>query len=148
MRKGFTLIEILIVLTVIAILVAVAVPAFRGVQMDAKQSRAMADLKVLRIAINSYVKNNNDFPDNSFGVGVIPNWEESLLDAFPRVLEQKVYDPFRPGQVEFQYASDGSYFVIWSVGMDRTSTITGINFDGEIEGAAGDDLYQTNTQRL
>jgi len=148
MRKGFTLIEILIVSMVIAVLVAVAVPAFRGVQIDAKQSRAMADLKVLRIAINSYVKNNNDFPDTSFGVGLVPNWEEPLLDAFPRVLEQKVYDPFRPGQIEFQYSADGSYFVVWSVGMDGTATITGINSDGEIEGLAGDDLYQTNTQRL
>jgi|GEM_PF-1862550 len=148
MRKGFTLIEILIVSMVIAIMVAIAVPAFRGVQMDAKQSRAMADMKVLRISIDSYLKNNNDFPDDSFGVGAVPNWEEPLLDASPRVLEQKVYDPFKLGKVEFQYANNGSYFIVWSVGMDGKSSITGISEDGEIEGSAGDDLYQTNTQRF
>jgi prepilin-type N-terminal cleavage/methylation domain-containing protein len=148
MRQAFTLIEVLIVSMIVAILVAIAVPAFRGVQLDAKQSRAAADLKVVRIAIDSYLKNQNDFPDASFGVGNVPNWENALLDTIPRVLDQKVFDPFKPGQIEYQYAYSGTYFIIWSVGPNQKSTITGINEDGEIQGIAGDDIYQTNAQRL
>jgi prepilin-type N-terminal cleavage/methylation domain-containing protein len=148
MKRGFTLIEVLIVISVIAIMIAIAVPAFRGIQMDAKQSRAGADLKVLRVAIDSFLKNQNDFPDSSFGIGSFPNWQNSLLDTAPRVLEQKLFDPFRNGQVEFQYAVNGTYFIVWSVGPNQRSTITGINEDGEVLGTIGDDIYQTNGQRI
>ena len=148
MKRGFTLIEMLIVISVIAIMIAIAVPAFRGIQMDAKQSRAGADLKVMRVAIDSYLKNQNDFPDATFGKGNVPNWQNTLLDTSPRVLEQKLFDPFRNGQVEFQYTVNGTYFIVWSVGPNQKSTITGISEDGEVEGTIGDDVYQTNGQRI
>lgn len=149
MKKGFTLIEILIVLTLVALLVAIGVPAYRGLQLDAKQSRSQADLKVLKLTIESYYKNNDSaYPDASFGKGNVPNWEATLLDTNPRILEQMVYDPFRVGKIEFQYSTEGDYFIIWSYGPNGISEITGITAAGEIQGTVGDDLYETNTQRL
>lgn len=148
MRRGFTSIEILIVLALVALLVVIAVPAYRGLQLNAKQSRAQADLKVLKIAIESYYKNNyNAYPNDSFGMGTVPNWESTLLEATPRILEQMIYDPFRVGKIEFQYASAGDYFIIWSYGPNGIGEITGIDPSGEIQGTVGDDIYETNTTR-
>lgn len=54
MKKGFTLMEILFVLLVIALVVSFAVPAIRSVRYDVYNSRAKAALKKLAEARRSY----------------------------------------------------------------------------------------------
>lgn len=55
MRKGgFTLVELLIVIIVIAVLAAVAVPKFANRAVVAKESAVRADLKNLRQAIERF----------------------------------------------------------------------------------------------
>ncbi|MCA9411771.1 MAG: prepilin-type N-terminal cleavage/methylation domain-containing protein [Candidatus Omnitrophica bacterium] len=53
-RRAFTLIELLIVIAIILILVAIALPNFLEAQMRAKVVRANADLKSLVTALESY----------------------------------------------------------------------------------------------
>lgn len=54
MKKGFTLMEILFVLLVIALVISFAVPAIRSVRYDIYNSRAKAALKKLAEARRSY----------------------------------------------------------------------------------------------
>lgn len=54
MKKGFTLMEILFVLLVIALVVSFAVPAIRSVRYDVYNSRAKAALRKLAEARRSY----------------------------------------------------------------------------------------------
>lgn len=44
-KQGFSLIELVVVVAVLAILAAIAIPAFTGLQDDAKKSAAKANLK-------------------------------------------------------------------------------------------------------
>jgi prepilin-type N-terminal cleavage/methylation domain-containing protein len=60
MRKGFTLIELLIVVAIIAILAAIAVPNFLEAQTRSKVSRAMADIRSIATALESYAVDNNN----------------------------------------------------------------------------------------
>lgn len=61
-RMAFTLIELLIVVAIIAILAAIAVPNFLEAQVRAKVSRAKADMRSMATAIESYSIDYNRYP--------------------------------------------------------------------------------------
>jgi len=61
-KKAFTLIELLIVVAIIAILAAIAVPNFLEAQTRSKVSRVKADMRSLATAIESYTVDHNKPP--------------------------------------------------------------------------------------
>ncbi len=65
---AFTLIELLIVVVIIAILAAIAVPNFLEAQTRAKVIRCIADMRALRTGLEAYMIDNNrpimDVPDD------------------------------------------------------------------------------------
>jgi general secretion pathway protein G len=67
-RKGFTLIELIVVIAIIATLAAVVAPAvFRNVG-DAKASSAKSQVEVLGLALNAYRLDNDVFPSSEQGL--------------------------------------------------------------------------------
>jgi prepilin-type N-terminal cleavage/methylation domain-containing protein len=58
---AFTLIELLIVVAIIAILAAIAVPNFLEAQTRAKVSRVQADIRSLATAIEAYAVDHNEY---------------------------------------------------------------------------------------
>ncbi|APD09513.1 MULTISPECIES: type II secretion system protein [Thermus] len=61
--KGFTLIELAIVIVIIGILVAIAVPRFVDLSGDAKDAAVQATASSIRSAYAIYVAQNKDYPD-------------------------------------------------------------------------------------
>ena len=109
-RKGFTIIELLIVIAVIAILVGIALPRFKGMRDEGNIARAKGELRTLQTAVESYmVHNNNTYPAN---LGV-------LTSATPSIVANLPTDPFN-GTANYGYNTDGGapaqYYAIWSVG--------------------------------
>lgn len=60
--RAFTLIELLIVVGIIAILAAIAVPNFLESQVRAKVSRVRSDMRTISLAVESYAVDNNSYP--------------------------------------------------------------------------------------
>ena len=69
-RKAFTLIELLIVVAIIAILAAIAVPNFLEAQTRSKVSRTRADMRSVAVALEAYATDNNRYPY----VNQVPGW--------------------------------------------------------------------------
>ena len=68
--SAFTLIELLIVVAIIAILAAIAVPNFLESQTRAKVSRVKADMRSVQTGLEAYAADHNHYPPNLLdGVG-------------------------------------------------------------------------------
>lgn len=65
--KAFTLIELLIVVAIIAILAAIAVPNFLEAQTRSKVSRTINDFRTIKTALESYRIDNNIYPETDLG---------------------------------------------------------------------------------
>ena len=62
MRRGFTLVEILIVMTLIGILVAIAIPNFSKSTIRAREAVLKENLHQLRTAINHFYMDKKKYP--------------------------------------------------------------------------------------
>jgi len=111
MRKAFTLIELLIVMAVIAILIGIAIPSFRGMQEEAKKAKAGGDLRVLKLAVEAYNANNGVYP------ALLASVEgSSVVQTLPK-------DPFTDSSnYRYSLSSNGRYYIIYSVGPNNTTT--------------------------
>ena len=126
LRKGFTLIELLIVMAVIAVLIGIAIPSFRGMQEEAKKTKAGGDLRVLKLAVEAYNAKNSAYPS------VLASVEgESVVQTLPK-------DPFATAaDTNYGYVLTGTYYAIYSVGPSNATTAPTIT-DGVVTiGGAG-----------
>jgi general secretion pathway protein G len=59
-EKGFTLVEILIVVVILGILAAIVIPQFTGASTEAKESSLVSDLQAVRSQVELYKIHHND----------------------------------------------------------------------------------------
>lgn len=115
MRQGFTLVEMMVVIVIMAVLAAVVVPRLTGKTETAMASVARADIKVnIPIALKTYAFDNGHFPTTEEGLAALlvapasaSNWKGPYLDGkrldpwghdyryrFPGVRRPEGYDLF------------------------------------------------------
>jgi type II secretion system protein G len=58
-EAGFTLIELLIVIAIIGILAAIAIPNLLNAVQRGKQKRSMSDMRTMATAVEAYAVDNN-----------------------------------------------------------------------------------------
>jgi general secretion pathway protein G len=66
-KKGFTLVEILIVVVILGILAAIVIPQFTSASQEAKLSALKSNLQTIRQQIELYKFRNNDQPPTVAG---------------------------------------------------------------------------------
>lgn len=89
--KGFTLIELMVVVVILGILAAVAIPKFTGQSDKAKENRAKADLRTITNALELYYFDNDEYPDD---IVDLTTGENYLKDEPKDPWEEKyTYDP-------------------------------------------------------
>ncbi len=146
---GFTLLEILVVITLIIIIAGIAIPRFAGVSDEGRKSKAAAETRTLQTALESYLLHTSPTLPAATN-GNITDLEAVLEAASPRLVGEVTdfVDPFT-ASANFLYKIDTNsrYYVIHSVGPDRTADITGISTAGAIVPAnPDDDIFVTNGQ--
>ena len=94
-RKGFTLVEILIVVIILGILAAIVIPQFTSASQEARESSAMSLLQTIRSQIELYKLQHGDKWPTTSGDAVAAemNWA-SLTGVTPYGNPSKDYGPY------------------------------------------------------
>jgi len=97
-KRGFTLFELLIVMTIIAILATIAVPSYKQSQIKARETVLMEDLYQMRSAIDAYFADHSRYPE-SLGELVNAHYLRGIpRDPITRSFETWVVEPPVPTQ--------------------------------------------------
>jgi len=139
--QGFTLIELLIVVAIIGIIAAIAIPNLLNAIDRGKQKRTMADLRSIGTAIEEYSIDNNFYPN---GVTDAAALEDQVSPAYMRKL------PAKDGWgVDFGIDCTSSEYTIGSCGKGATScdgSSLALNGTGGKTAQFQDDIIFTNGQ--
>lgn len=120
MKKGFTILELLVVISVLVILIGIAIPRFKGMQDAGRIAQVKGELRTMQTAIESYYMNAspNAYPSSSTTLG-----GATLIGATPRILSSALYDPFGASTTtEYVYVANSPYYVVYSVGVNANGT--------------------------
>lgn len=91
-EKGFTLIELVIVLAVIGILVAIGIPVYNNVMLKAAQKAHDANLRTIDSAVQQYLMGEDGYPADIDALK-----SEGYLDEIPDVPEFLIGVPVADG---------------------------------------------------
>ena len=75
--RGFTLVELMIVVSILAILAAVAIPAYNNYLNRAKQSDAIIGLKTAQMAEEQFYSENNAYCST---IDMLPGFNDNTID--------------------------------------------------------------------
>lgn len=131
-QRGFTLIEIMVVILILGLLATLVVQNLRGATDRAKRTKAQTDIASLRTALDRYYLDNGVYPTTDQGLQALvarPNG-----GRIPANYEEGGYVtgiPSDPWGHPYVYQSDGNSFVLKSFGADGVEGGEGKNADIE-----------------
>lgn len=129
-ERGFTLIEVMVVVVILSILAAIVVPRIMDRPDTARVTKAQADIRALESALNLYKLDNHNYPTTDQGLEALvkkpadgaPGWKEGgYMDRLPK-------DPWGH---PYQYLSPGTHGAvdIFSLGKDGQPGGEGLDAD-------------------
>ena len=131
-ERGFTLLELLVVMTIIGILAAIAVPALRDSPQRAREATLRADLFTFRSVIDQYKGDKGNYPPTleilvkDGYMRKIPldpmtkaaDWVRTMEEEPSQPDDPTITEPPQPGIIDVHSASkekalDGTAFSDW-----------------------------------
>ena len=133
-QAGFTLIELMVVVVIIAILAGLVIPRFMGETDKAKQAKAKMQIESLESALKMYKLDNGSYPTTEQGLKALV--ETPTVGNLPKNWRQGGYlekgkVPKDPWDHEYVYVSPGSHgdFDLSSLGADGEPGGEGVDKD-------------------
>ena len=120
-NKGFTLIEVLIVISIIGLLSAVTLIGLGGFRASGRDARRVADLRQIQNGLEVYYARNNSYPAAAGG------------NAIPAGIGAVSADPLNTGVYVYSYAPCGTTgYVLKAVMEDTNSSNLKNDVDGTV----------------
>ena len=129
-RKGFTLIELMVVILILAILAALIVPKVVGRAADAKRAKALSDITELDSALQQFRLDNDAYPTTDEGLQALRTAPQTAKNWRGPYLQKPI--PPDPWGNQYVYQSPGPNnedFIVESYGKDGQPGGDGENAD-------------------
>ena len=118
-REGFTLVEIMIVVIIIAALAGMVVPRLIGRSEEAKKRIAAADIRTLQTQLKLFRLDNDRFPNNSEGINALLTKPSGALGWSAPYIDKEATDPWSQAyKYRHPATRSTSEFDVYSVGPD------------------------------
>ncbi|WP_010582265.1 type II secretion system major pseudopilin GspG [Schlesneria paludicola] len=127
-RRGFTLVEMLVVLAILVLLISMVGPRILGSKQKADISAAKTQMGMLFSALETYVVDMADYPDSDKGLNALledPSEDEEKKSKWGGPYIKKSQIPKDPWGNDYQYEYPGTHSdskrkepEIWSMGPD------------------------------
>jgi general secretion pathway protein G len=134
-RQGFTLIELLIVVAIIGIIAAVAIPNLLNAVDKSKQKRSMSDMRTISSAVESYAVDTAAYP-----LG-ITTWNGMKAIINPYFIKDPPDNDGWSNPWEASTTASGSDYTLVCLGKDNAASARGggmtTDFDCDIVFANG-----------
>ena len=130
--RGFTLIEIMVVIVIIGLLAAVIVPTVMGKVDDARVAKAKADIQSLEAALSMYYLDNSKYPTSEQGITALTEQptDPSITHWRPGgYLERISKDPWGNPYLYTFPGTHGKQYDLYTLGADGQPGGDGINAD-------------------
>ena len=119
--KGFTLLEVMVVIVILGILASMVVPNLLGSQERANVQKAVQDISALETSLKMYKMDNYDYPTTEQGLEALT--AESSIEPVPRRFQEDGYLqrlPNDPRGNAYQLLNPGEYgkMDVFSMGSD------------------------------
>jgi len=135
-RKGFTMVELMVVIIIMAILGLAIMPALMGSSEKAKYSRAWSDLDAIANAFTAYYGKEGNLPtlNNTADLdeNIYTEPERELLQSFLGTQLVDLYDPWNERyQIDSDWdADEGTGHIIVYVKGTESATFSSITLSG------------------
>lgn len=131
-RRGFSLIELLVVITILSVLAAIVVPRVAGRSEDARRAKAVADVESIGVALDLFAADNGRYPTTEQGLAALR--EAPVAPPMPRAwngpyLKKEL--PMDPWGRPYLYQSPGTH-------DEATYDLASLGADGQPGGAGSD----------
>lgn len=133
-RRGFSFIELMVVLVILGIMATMIVPRIMGRPEEARRVKAKVDIQTIGTALKLYMLDNGDYPSTEQGLQAIVEAPES--GSLPKSWREGGYlekrsVPKDPWDNEYVYFNPGTYgdFDLSSYGYDGEPGGEGKNAD-------------------
>ena len=114
--QGFTLIELLIVVAIIGIIAAIAIPNLLNAIDRGKQKRTMADVRSIGTAVEAYSIDTNIYPTAATMAAAQPVLEPTYIKKIPMTDGWNNAVVYQPG------VTPGAGYTVKSLGKDGIAT--------------------------
>ncbi len=132
-RRGFTLIELMVVIIIIAALASVVAPAVFGHVSDARQTAARSQIEIFSLALDAYRLDSGQYPTTDQGLEALRTAPASLDARVWRGPYLRKPVPVDPWGRAYQYLSPGranpDAFDLFTLGKDGRVGGTGEDAD-------------------
>ncbi|KAF0865951.1 type II secretion system major pseudopilin GspG [Pseudomonas sp. LD120] len=130
-QRGFTLIEIMVVVVILGVLAALVVPQIMSRPDQAKAAAAQSDIKAIAMALDIYKLDNHQYPSSQQGLQALvskPSGNPAARNWNPDgYLKRLPIDPWGNG---YQYrvpGTQGGAYDLFSFGADGKIGGEGLN---------------------